>query len=470
MALNPLFLDQALAILGRKGFIDDPRDIAPHMVEWRGLYHGRTPFVAKPGNVTEVSELVQLCQKFGVSIVPQGGNTGLVGGGVPDSMGQQLLISTTRLNKIRQFEPLDEVMVVEAGVTLQETQNHAAEQGLLFPLSLAAEGSCTIGGNVSTNAGGVHVLRYGNMRDLVLGLEVVLPDGRIWNGLNILRKNNSGYDLKHLFIGAEGTLGIVTAAAVKLFPLPKDVVVAFVGLTDLTAALSLFRALRQKLSSINAVELIPRIGLDLVLRHIPQTQDPFRQVHPWYLLIELAEIVADDGLRQRFENVLNDAVEQDLIRDAVISHSTQQSRALWRLRESLSEAQKCEGASIKHDISVPISQIPAFMAAAEKAVRQVMPDIRIVAFGHVGDGNIHYNLSVPFGGNNADFLKRWGEFNRIVHELVLKFNGSISAEHGIGRLKKDELRLAKSPVEMDLFHRIKNALDPEKRMNPLVLL
>jgi len=460
-------LDALAKVVGAKGLVTDPEEMAPHLVEWRGRYHGAARALVKPATTEEVAEVVRLAAKAGIPIVPQGGNTGLVGGQVPPEDGRALLVNLARMNRIRRLDPVDNAITAEAGCLLAAVQATAAEAGRLFPLSLAAEGSCQIGGNLSTNAGGVHVLRYGNMRELVLGLEVVLPDGRVWDGLRSLRKDNTGYDLKQLFIGAEGTLGIITAAVLRLFPAPAQKATAFIGLARVEHAMAILERARARVGDqLDCVELMPRLGLEFTLRHIPDTADPLAQAHPWYLLLELASGDTGDGLQEALETLLAEAYDEGLIGDAVLAASAAQRAAFWRLREGMSEAQKPEGGSIKHDISVPVSRIPAFLERAIPLVEGMIPGVRPVPFGHLGDGNLHFNLTQPAGGDRAAFLARWDEVNRAVHELVVEMGGSISAEHGIGRMKVAELKHFKPAVEIELMARIKSALDPDNLMNP----
>jgi D-lactate dehydrogenase (cytochrome) len=454
-------------LLGPAGVITDAADMAPYLAEERGLYHGRARLVARPADTAQVAAVVAWCAERKIGIVPQGGNTGLCGGAAPDESGEQILLSLSRLNRIRAIDPVNFTMAVEAGVVLQTIQTAAEDAGCLFPLSLAAEGSCQIGGNIATNAGGTGVLRYGNARDLVLGLEAVLPDGQVWDGMRLLRKDNTGYDLKHLFIGSEGTLGIITAAVLKLYPRPLDIQTAFCALTELDAVLALLsRARAATGDQVTALELVPAIGLDLARRHMPGITDPFDQPYPWYVLIELSTSRADAGLRDSLETLLGEAVEAGEVMDAVIAGSIEQRRALWRIRESIPEAQKREGASIKHDVSVPTASVPAFIAAAGTAVAAAYPGVRIVPFGHVGDGNIHFNLQVPVDADGPAFLGEWERLNRVVHDIVASMNGSISAEHGIGQLKRGELARYKAPLELELMRRIKSAFDPAGLMNP----
>jgi FAD/FMN-containing dehydrogenase len=454
------------------GIVGEPHlltaaEAAPYLEDWRGRYHGRARAVVKPGDAAAVAAVVTACRDAGVPVVPQGGNTGLCGGATPLLDGRAVVVNLSRLNRIRSVDALDGSICVEAGCTLAQVQAAAEGVDRLFPLSLASEGSCEIGGNISTNAGGVHVLRYGNTRDLVLGLEVVLPDGRIWNGLRGLRKDNTGYDLKQLFIGAEGTLGIVTAAVLKLFPRPRSRAVSWIGVSSPEAALALLARLRSGCGDrVTAFELVGQAALDLVLRQIPGSVNPLPAHRGWAVLLELTDSVADNRLDALLEAELALAVERGWVRDAAIAGSLGQLEALWGLRENISEAQKIEGFSIKHDIAVPVSRIPAFLAEAEAALRRVYPDVRVVAFGHFGDGNLHYNLSKPDAEDNHLFLARGAEVNRIIHDLVAAHGGSISAEHGIGQLKRGELRRYKSPLELELMERLKQALDPAGIMNP----
>ncbi|THF66832.1 FAD-binding oxidoreductase [Pseudothauera nasutitermitis] len=454
-------------VVGAPNVLSAAGDLAPYVNDWRGRYSGRACAVVRPGSAAEVAEVVRRCAAAGVPLVPQGGNTGLCGGATPADDGRAVLISLSRLQRIRAVDPDNNTLVAEAGCTLAAVHEAAERVGRLFPLSLAAEGSCQIGGNLSTNAGGVHVLRYGNMRELTLGLEVVLPDGRLWDGLRGLRKDNTGYDLKQLFIGAEGTLGIITAAVLKLFPLPRAQAVAWVATADPATAVSLLGFLRDRLGErLSAFELIGRAALDLVLEHIPGARPPLAEVPEWSVLIELGDPDAGVRLDELLEQALADALEAGLIADAVVAASLAQRAALWALRENASEAQKIEGVSIKHDIAVPVGRIPVFLERAGEALRQVWPGVRIVAFGHLGDGNLHYNLSHGREAENTAFIARGGEVNRIVHDLVDALGGSISAEHGIGQLKRGELQRYKSAVELDMMRALKQALDPQGLMNP----
>jgi FAD/FMN-containing dehydrogenase len=448
-------------IVGPGGWTDDADELAPHLHEWRSRWQGRTPLLLRPATTADVAALVRACAEADVGIVPQGGNTGLVGGQIPRLEGHDVLVSLSRMARVRSVDPVDNTMTVEAGCTLAAAQEAAARADRLFPLSLAAEGSCQIGGNLSTNAGGVHVLRYGNARDLVLGLEVVTADGEIWDGLRALRKDNTGYDLKQLFLGAEGTLGIITAAVLKLFPRHRNVATLFAAVPTVDAAVALLPFVRAASDdAVLAFELIPRIGLEFVVRHMAGATDPLAAPSPWYVLCDLTVP------RPAAEEVLGAALEAGHVTDAVLAQSPAQAAALWKLRESLSEAQKPEGGSIKHDVSVPVSRIPAFVRETLAAVERLVPGIRPVPFGHVGDGNLHFNLSQPVGADREAYLARWGEVNRVVHDLVAAHGGSISAEHGIGVAKREEIRRYKSATEIALMRRIKQALDPKGIMNP----
>jgi FAD/FMN-containing dehydrogenase len=455
--------DRLKSAVGPKAFTEDPREIAPHLEEWRGKYRGQASLLLKPASTAEVSAVLAICNETRTPIVPQGGNTGLVGGQIP--FHDEVLLSLGRMNRIRQVDADGMNLIAEAGTVLDAIHKAADEAQRLFPLSLASEGSCTIGGNLSTNAGGVDVLRYGTARELVLGLEVVLADGRILDMLRTLRKDNTGYDLKQLFIGAEGTLGVITAAALKLFAKPAERVTAFVAIPSPAAAVTLLARLQEQTGGlVSAFEIVPRIGLDFVLAHIPQTADPLRNKSPWYVLIE-ATSGAQFGLRETIERTLADNVT-----DAVIAESEAQRAALWRLRESVSEAQKPEGGSIKHDVSVPIARIPEFIETASNAVEALAPGARPVPFGHIGDGNIHFNISVPKGGDNEAFLDRWEEVSRTVHDIVHRFGGSISAEHGLGVMKHNEIARYKSAAELEVMRSLKRTLDPNNILNPGKLL
>jgi FAD/FMN-containing dehydrogenase len=462
-ALKDKLLGTLKAIVGEGGWDTDEEALAPHLTEWRDRYRGETAIMVSPGNTEQVAAVVRACARAGAPIVPQGGNTGLCGGAIPDASGREVLLSLSRLNKVRSVSPLDYSLVAEAGCVLANVQSAAAEAGRLFPLSLSAEGSCQIGGNLSTNAGGINVLRYGNARDQVLGLEVVLPDGRIWDGLRALRKDTAGYDLKQLFIGAEGTLGVITAATLRLYPRVRHLQTAFLGLPSVGDAIALLAWLREEAAdSLQAFELIQDRALRFVLDHIPSTRNPFQSGHPWYVLMETSN--APDA--QAFEDLLVTAMEKSLVEDAIVAKSESEANDLWRLRHSVSEAQKFEGASLKHDISVPIGQIGRFIEEAEAAVLARIPDARVVAFGHVGDGNVHFNVSQPLSWTAEQFLQQRQRVAELVYGVTASFNGSISAEHGIGQAKRDDLRVYRSETELSLMRAVKKALDPANIMNP----
>jgi FAD/FMN-containing dehydrogenase len=459
-------LAQIKEAVGPAGWIVDPADIEPYLVEARRLYRGATRLVVRPSATAEVAAVVRICAAAKLAIVPQGGNTGLVGGGVPPADRDNIVLALGRMNRIREIDAANFTMTAEAGCVLADLQHAAAEADRLFPLSLGAEGSCQIGGNISTNAGGIAVLRYGNTRELTLGVEVVLPDGRVWDGLRGLRKDNTGYDLKQLFIGGEGTLGIVTAATVKLFPKPRETETAFLGLDRIDGAMRLFALARAATADqLVAFELIPRAGLDLALAHIPGTIDPLPARRPWYVLLELSSSEDESGIRILLERLLEAALEAGLVADGTIAESGSQARQLWRIREAIVEAQLHSG-SIKHDVAVPVSRVADFIDRASTAVEARLPGIRPIAFGHVGDGNIHFNLTQPDGMDKDAYLARWQEFNDIVHGVVRKLGGSISAEHGVGLMKCREIAHYKPLVEIELMRRIKAALDPDGIMNP----
>ncbi|GLI91583.1 D-2-hydroxyacid dehydrogenase [Methylocystis echinoides] len=441
-----------------------------YLSEPRDLYRGRAAAIIKPANAAEVANVLALCHAQGVAVVPQGGNTGLVGGQTPDESERQIVLSLQMLDRVREVDPDSNAMTLEAGVTLARAQDIAESVDRYFPLSLASEGSCSIGGNLATNAGGVHVLAYGAARDLVLGLEVALADGRLLSTLGKLRKDNTGYNLTQLFVGSEGTLGVITAATLKLFPRPRSRAVAFLGLDDPAQALALLNFVKEHAGpGLQAFEILPRLGLELVLRHIPGARDPLGAIHPWYALVEIAGF--SDGEAERVASAtLAQALDAGKARDATLAHSLNQAAALWRLRESMSEAQKREGGSIKHDISVPIDRIPEFIDEAGRRLAARFPQARPVPFGHMGDGNLHYNVSQPVGADKTAFLAQWDEMNAIVHGLVAEFDGSISAEHGIGRLKRDLLARVKNPVALDVMRALKQALDPKGVLNPGKLL
>jgi FAD/FMN-containing dehydrogenase len=439
-------------------------DLEGHLAEMRGLYRGTAAALVRPRDVEEVAFVVRECARAGVPVVPHGGNTGLVGGGVPHG---GVVLSLARLDRIREVDPVNATLTAEAGCILKHVQEAADRVDCLFPLSLPSEGSCRIGGNLATNAGGTGVLRYGNMRDLVLGLEVVLADGRVWNGLKGLRKDNMGYDLKNLFVGSEGTLGVITAAVLKLFPKQAAKVTGFVGCPSPRAALALFERLRRTADDrLTAFEYMPRFGLDMVLKHGAGTVRPLAGDHDSYALVELSSSRTDAELQALLESVLESAIEDGIAEDATIGASEAQNRALWHLRESLSEVQGREGGSIKHDVAVPVSRVADFIETATRACEAALPGIRVCAFGHFGDGNIHFNLSQPVGMDKRAFIAQWQRFNRIVHDIVHAMNGSIAAEHGIGLIKREELTLYKDPVAVDLMQTLKRALDPKNILNP----
>lgn len=463
-------LDSLAAIVGPKHLLTDAADMAPHLKEWRDLFRGKARAVIRPSSTQEVSAILKLAHDSGTPVVPQGGNTGLVGGQIPVAEGREIILSLQRMDKVRAVDPLSDAIIVEAGVTLQRVQEAADAAGRLFPLSLASEGSCTIGGNLSTNAGGTAVIAYGNTRDLCLGLEVVLADGRVWNGLGTLRKDNTGYDLKNLFIGAEGTLGVITAASMKLFPRPQARATAFLSVTDPRRALALLDLARAEVGGrLVTFELMPRFGLEIVLRHAPDARDPLATPSPWSVLMELASPGAS-GLDDMLQSLLEKALEAGLITDAAIAASGSQRQALWRIREAMSEVQRFEGGSIKHDIAVPVAAVPEFLDRGIALVEAMVPGCRPLPFGHLGDGNIHFNVSQPIGADKAAFLARWDEMNVAVHALVSSLGGSISAEHGIGRLKKHLLPGVKDPVALALMRAIKATLDPTNILNPGAVL
>ena len=458
-------VDRFAAIVGEKYATRDPKEMAPYLVERREIYQGKAAAVLRPGSTTEVSEILKLANETGTPIVPQGGNTGLSGGQVPMDA-RAVVVSTVRLDKIREIDLATNSMTCEAGVILQRAQETAKQNDRLFPLSLGAEGSCTIGGNLSTNAGGVQALAYGVARDLVLGLEVVLADGRVWSGLRKLKKDNTGYDLRHLFMGAEGTLGIITAAVLKLYPAPRSVETAFVGLPSPHAALELLKIAQERAgSSVTSFELMTGLGVQLSVKHSTQCRDPLSEPHPWYVLIELSSS-ARAGLRETLEEILNTGIERALVRDATIATSLEQSKGFWLIRLILPDAQRGTGGSIAHDVSVPVAVVPDFIEEASAKVSKLVPGIQPLPFGHLGDGNVHLAFCKPPAATKADFLARSDEVNAIVYELAMKYHGSISAEHGVGLMKRKLLPSVKDPVELDLMRAIKRTLDPNGILNP----
>jgi FAD/FMN-containing dehydrogenase len=449
-------------IVGAANVLTDPQDTRAYFTDWRRQYSGSAECVVRPASTAEVARVVALCAEHDMAIVPQGGNTGLSGGSVPTGRRREIVLALGRMNRIRALDRLNDTMTVEAGCVLANVQRAADEAGRLFPLSLAAEGSCQIGGNLSTNAGGINVLRYGTAREQVLGLEVVLPDGRVWEGLRGLRKDNTGYDLKHLFLGAEGTLGIITAAVLRLHPKPSASATAWIALDSPAAAVELLAVLHERLGDrLSAFELLSRSCLEAVLKHAPGTQDPLAAAHPWYVLTEIADNGEEGALRERVEKLLVDCAERGTLADAALAQSGEQARALWRIRETVPEAQF---SNVKHDIAVPVSKSAEFIERAGPRLAARFPDVRIYAFGHVGDGNIHYNI-----GPESLVAER-AAVNRIVYDTVAELGGSISAEHGLGQLKRDEILRHKPPLEIELMRALKRTLDPKGLMNPGKLL
>src|SRR3954469_11919142 len=462
--LAPELIEQFRRIVGERHAITDAADIEAYVTEERNLFHGRSPLVLRPGSTTEVAAICKLASEHKIALVPQGGNTGLVGGQTPHN--GEVVVSLRRLDKIREVDTASNTMTCEAGVVLQIAQQKAADVDRLFPLSLGAEGSCTIGGNLSTNAGGTAALAYGVAREMALGLEVVLADGRVLGVLSKLKKDNTGYNLHNLFIGAEGTLGIITAATLKLFPKPRSIETAFVGLKSPDAALKLLAiAQSEAANALTSFELLSEMAVDFSIRHGIDVRDPLAQKHAWYVLMELSS--PGDDARTPLETILGRAMEDEIVDDAVIAANLTQRAGFWKLRDEMSSAQKPEGGSIKHDISVPFATVPAFIAKANEAVVKLIPGARPVPFGHLGDGNLHYNVSQPkAGGSTADFMARWHDVNAVVFDIVLRMGGSISAEHGIGQLKAADLPDVKDPVAIELMRSLKAMLDPFNIMNP----
>ena len=453
-------------IVGDKHFLQSDTDTARFLDEPRKKFFGKPLGVILPADTQQVSQVLRLANETGTAIVPQGGNTGLVGGQIPDNSGTQIVLSLVRMSKIRSISPTQNSMIVEAGATLETVQRAAQDADRFFPLSLASQGSCTIGGNLASNAGGVNVVAYGNARQLCLGLEVVMADGQIWNGLSTLAKDNTGYDLKNLFIGSEGTLGIITAAAVKLFFPVVDQATAFIAIDEPANALELLN-LAQTASGqqVTTIELLPRRGLEFTVRH-GGVRDPLTTPYKWYVLLELSSTRVDGGMARAMESTLERAIKTGIARDAIIAQSGQQRKELWTIRETLPDCQKPEGGSIKHDVSVPLDKIPAFLEVAQRAVLNLIPDARPVPFGHIGDGNIHFNITQPKNADRVTFLSRWEEVNKIVHDIVIKMGGSISAEHGIGQLKRPLMRGIKSALELEMMAGIKQQFDPNDILNP----
>ncbi len=465
-AVAPEVIARIKAAVGDAGWSDDAGRLDAKLTEWRGKWKGNTPLLVLPKSTEEVAAVVRICNEAGVAITPQGGNTGLVGGQIPFG---EVLISLERMKQIRDVAPTDDTMVLEAGLSLLEAQQIAEKAGRYFPLSLAAEGTATVGGVISTNAGGTAVLRYGVTRDLVSGLEVVLPNGDIFHGLKRLRKDNTGYDLKQLFIGAEGTLGIITAASLKLFPIMNSRSTAIVGFETAQKAIDLLvRAKQETGGQVEAFELMGRYGLSLVLKHIPDTREPLAGEYPWYALIEIAS-GDPEGAASSMERLLEAAFEEELIVDATIAQNETQAAEFWRLREDHSAAEKAEGAAWKHDISVPLSRMAEYIVEGDKAVQDFLPGARLVAFGHVGDGNVHFNVILPEGMDAGEFNAMRDAGSKVVHDLVHKYEGSISAEHGLGRMKTAEALLYKDPTAVAAMQAVRASLDPKRIMNPHVL-
>lgn len=462
-----LFLDTLRAIVGAPHVLTEG-DLSAWELDWRKRERGRALAVVRPDSTDAVARVVQACAAAGVSLVPQGGNTGMVVGSTPDASGTQVVLSLTRMHRIRQLDAANLTVTVEAGCVLQSLQEACAEQGFLFPLSLAAEGSCTLGGNLATNAGGTQVVRYGNTRELCLGLEVVTAQGEVWNGLTGLRKDNTGYDLRHLFIGSEGTLGVITAATLKLYPLPRATLTAYAALPSLDAAVVLLGLAHQHLdASLTGFELMGQFALGLVRKHFPQQQLPFAGEDPFCVVLEVSDHTSETHARAALEALLGDALEKGCVHDAVVAQTQAQARALWHIRESIPLAQAQEGLNIKHDISIAVSRIPDFVRETDAALAAAFPGVRMVTYGHLGDGNLHYNVQAPPDADAEAFLQTQEKpMNAIVYAQVERYNGSISAEHGIGSLKRDKLAQHKSPVALGMMRAIKQALDPHNTMNP----
>ncbi len=458
------FLQKLEFIVGSSAIVSDPAGQEPYLTEWRGLWRGKCDLVIKPANTQEVSDVIKVCFDNDIPVVPLGGNTGLVGGGVPDG---GIVLSTERLNQVLDVDPINFTLTCESGCILSDVQAAAVDVECLFPLSLAAEGSCRIGGNLSTNAGGVQVLRYGNARDLALGLEVVLPNGDIWDGLRGLRKDNTGYDLKHLFIGAEGTLGIITRAQLKLYPLPRQKETALIAVNSSTDAIMLFSEICANAGeTLSTFEIMNALGFDLSTTHIPENRSPFSVPAPWYVLLELTSAQQGDNLRRVLEHVLETYFDQGTVVDAVFAESSAQANDFWRIRESIPEVQGRLGGSIKNDITIPISKVVEFLSRADLVAEKTVPGVRLVTFGHVGDGNLHYNISQPDGMEKQAYLDRWHDMTDELNDIVADLNGSFSAEHGIGQLKRKELATYRSEIEVGMMKSIKRTLDPTNIMNP----
>lgn len=461
-------VDRIRNAIGPQAVLTDAADLEPYVVDWRGVYRGAAAAVVRPANTAEVAAVMKICAESGTPVVPQGGNTGMCGASVPNAGGGEIVLTLARMNKVLDVDPLNNTLTAEAGCVLATIQQAASDANRLFPLSLGAEGSCQIGGNLSTNAGGVNVLRYGNTRDLVLGVEVVLPDGRIWNGLRGLRKDNTGYDLKHLFIGAEGTLGIITAATLKLFPRPAANATAWMAVPHPEAALQLLALMRRHCNDrITAFELISRHSLELVWKHVPGTRDPIPGPHPWYVLTELADAGNEQALRADLETALEEALQQSLVDDVVIAENRTQAQALWHMRESIPEGARQEPVMVyRHDIAVAVGRIPEFIREGQAALEARFPGVKLICFGHLGDGNLHYNAYLPERLRSDAAARDAHDVTETVYDIVKQYGGSFSAEHGIGLSKVAELARYKNPVELDLMRTVKRALDPKGLMNP----
>jgi FAD/FMN-containing dehydrogenase len=465
-SIDPTLLDRFAAIVGEAHALRIEADIAPHLREMRGLWTGRSPLVLKPGSVDEVSRILKLATETKTPIVPQGGNTGLVGGQVPHAAGNEIVVSLSRLNRVREIDTLSNTLTVEAGVVLEMLHRAVEAADRMFPLSLASQGSCKIGGNLSSNAGGTAVLAYGNTRELCLGVEVVLPTGEVFDDLRKLKKDNTGYDLKSLFVGAEGTLGIITAAVLRLVPRPKSVETAWAAIPSVQAAVDLLGlATEFTAGGVTSFEIMAREGIEIVLKHAAGSRDPLTTPSPYSVLIELSS-QRREGLRESLEQILAEGLERSLVLDATICETMEQTKAFWRIRELFGEMQGREGGSIKHDISVPVANIPAFIEEGNAAAKKLIPGCRPLPFGHVGDGNIHYNITQPVGADKAEFLKRWDDMNDVIYKIVLKYGGSVSAEHGVGIVKRDYLPRIKDPVAYELMKTLKRTLDPKGILNP----
>ena len=465
---TPQTLEKLSATVGANALLTTPADLEPYINDWRGIYKGGAAAVVRPANVEQVAAIVKICADTGTPIVPQGGNTGMCGATVPDPKMNPVVVALGRMNRIREVDGLNNTMTVEAGCVLANIQQAAADANRLFPLSLGAEGSCQIGGNLSTNAGGLNVLLYGNTRDLVLGIEAVLPDGRIWNGLRSLRKDNTGYDLKHLFIGAEGTLGIITAAVLKLFPRPAASAVTWLAVPSPEAALELFSLMRESFGDrISACEVISRVCLELVIKHIPGTRDPLQTAHAWYVLTEVGDSSTDASIRQELESVLEKGMTKSLVIDATIAESQARAQALWKIRETIPDACRDEpGMLYRHDIAVAVGKVPQFIRDGEAALIKHFKKPRIICFGHLGDGNLHYNSFVEGRLRSDPAAREAHDVTTVIYDIVKQYKGSFSAEHGIGIAKVEELKRYKDPVEVELMRTVKRALDPHNIMNP----